>query len=627
MNFFKSMILCSVGVASLALTSCNDWLDVNTDPDSPSDAAALYYQRLAHIQFYTRDAQVFAGWRCSFANGDWTSTNGSTYYNVSIHYPTNSLCTTPYQWWFVGAYANVPDMYKKAMDAGNFQFAGVAELIKAYGSMLMTDLYGEMPYTYAAAEPALPPYDNGKTIFLGCLNDIDHAIELLEQGRSQAADLPTLAVNDSWNKGDLEKWIKFAYLLKARWINHLNKKAAGSYKEGKYDADEILRCLDNAMKSNADNTISHCIDANGDYDVLGWSEPIEYNGLFSVCGMNSGYFVTKRLEENLTNFAGNGVEDPRAAKIIPWCVSGKSADTPADVTFEGKWRRSKGVDMSAVPQAGGPLRASFGPANKDDKDPAHIDHFWIDTDNAVRKGDTLFIEQTSSCKEYFGNQDILYRRDGSDASTESGTFFTRVSSPVYLGVYPEVCFIRAEVLFNQGKKDLAFNAYKDGIKASIELMNERLSSWLSEDASLAKCPSFTVISEADKNNYLNNGIGTSGDLTLGKIFIQKHIALMFSMEVWNDYRRYDYDPAVFPGFFVPEAHKLSANAMKAVPDGKQFRRWRQCSHELNYNSKELQAIGEQVPGAVLKDKDGNPVAWNNADDVWTIPVWWDSDQQ
>lgn len=622
MKLLKSMILCGVGVASLALTSCNDWLNVNVDPDSPSDAAALYNQRLAHIQFYTRDAQVFAGWRNSFAGGDWTSTNGSTYYNVSIHYPTSSLVTTPYQWWFVGACANVPDMYNKAKAAGNDQYAGVAKLIKAYGMMLMTDLYGEMPYTQAVGENALPEYDNGKTIFMGCIADIDEAIKLLEAGLNQPKDLPTLAENDSWNGGDVKKWIKFAYLLKARWLNHLNKKGPGKYTDGKYDADEILACLKNAQQNNSDNTIAHCIDANGDYDVLGWAEPIEYNGLFSVCGMNSGYFVTKRLEENLTNFCGKGIEDPRAGKIIPWCTSAKSANTPADVKFEGKWRRSKGVDMAKVPQAGGPLRASFGPAKAGDVNPEHVGHFWIDTENPDRKGDTLYIEQTSSCKEYFGNQDILYRRNGTDASTESGTFFTRVSSPVYLGVYPEACFIKAEVLFNKNQKPEAFKAYQEGVRASMELMNERLTSWVAEDANLANCPSFVPMTKAEIDNYCNNALGTDADLTLGKIFIQKHIALMFSMEVWNDYRRYDYNADVFPGFFVPVAHNLSAGAMKAVPAGKMFRRWQQCSHELNYNSVNLQAIGAQVPGANMSAK-----AWNAEPDVWTIPVWWDSDQQ
>ena len=193
MKLTKSIILCGLGVAALSLTSCNDWLDINTDPENPSAESAEYYQRLAHIEFYTNDANQFAAWRSSMACGDWTRyVDGGTYYNMSIWFPTSAITTTSYQWWFVGAYANVPDMYDKAMAAGNYQYAGVARLIKAYGMMLMTDLYGEMPYTEAVGQSAIPKYDTGKTIFMGCINDIDEAIDLLNKGLNQTATLPKL---------------------------------------------------------------------------------------------------------------------------------------------------------------------------------------------------------------------------------------------------------------------------------------------------------------------------------------------------------------------------------------------------------------------------------------------------
>ena len=43
--------------------------------------------------------------------------------------------------------------------------------------------------------------------------------------------------------------------------------------------------------------------------------------------------------------------------------------------------------------------------------------------------------------------------------------------------------------------------------------------------------------------------------------------------------------------------------------------------ELNYNTANLQAIGATVPGA-----DTSIALWNAAEDVWTLPVWWDSAQ-
>ena len=97
------------------------------------------------------------------------------------------------------------------------------KVLLAYGYMLMTDLYGEMPYTQGLSESAIPEYDNGKTIYLGCLKDIDEAIDLLSRS-IDTNKMPSLAVGDFWNNGDVNKWSKLANLLKARWINKLIKK-------------------------------------------------------------------------------------------------------------------------------------------------------------------------------------------------------------------------------------------------------------------------------------------------------------------------------------------------------------------------------------------------------------------
>jgi hypothetical protein len=616
MKYIKSLIsLCAVGLISLSLVSCSDWLNINVDPENPSSESATYQTRLAHIEFYTNSATQFAAWRSSMSAGDWTRYfNGSTYWNMSYWNPQTGAVTTPYQWWFVGAASNISYMYDKAMEAEAWHYAGVAKVIRAYGFMLMTDLYGEMPYTDAVGENATPTYDNGKTIYLGCFNELNEGLELL--AKTQDPKLPSLAEGDFWNNGDVAKWIKFGNLLKARYAVKLSKKADGNYLDGKYDAATILDALSKGPQSNADNTIIYHTDDNSTtHDVLGWNEPVDYSPIYSVCGMNAGYMVTDMLYKNLTNFAGSGVEDPRADKIIPWAISEKSDDTPANIKWDGKWRRSLGVDMVTNDSPnlnGGPLRAGYT-AEK---------HWWIDSSSPTRLGDTVYVEATSTSKGYAAKTDLLYRRDGTDASKESGSFYSRVSSPTYLGTYSEACFIKAEVLFNQGNAPAAYAAYKEGIKASMEQMNVTLNSWVAGDPNLADCPSFTPMSQVDMDNFLDNGIGTAGNLTLGKILTQKRIALHFSVEIWNDMRRYDFDEELFHNWGVPAYHAVNAAALKGIPVGKQFRRWRQCSHELNYNAANLHAIGAEVPGA-----DMGLLQWNSAEDVWTIPVWWDSDQQ
>lgn len=617
MKLIKSIMLCGLVIAAFTFSSCNEWLDVNTDPENPTLEAAQYQLELAHCEFYTNSATQFAAWRTGMAMGDWTRYNGGgNYWNVSYWYPVDGQVTTPYQWFFVGAGPTLKDMYDKAMEAENWHYAGVAQVLLAYGFMLMTDLYGEMPYDDALSENALPVYSTGRRIYEGCFERIDEAIELLQ--KSIDPGLPALSVGDFWNDGNTDKWLKLSYLLKARWCAKLNKKAAGSYKDLKYDTNTIMDCLNKAMKSNADNTVINHTDDNGTtHDFLGWDEPVDYSPLYSVCGMNAGYMVTKMLYDNLTNFDGMGVEDPRADHIIPWARSRKGPDTPAEIKWNdnGTWRRSLGVDMlSNINNEGGPLRAAWSP----DK------HFYISSNNNLRLGDTVYVECTSESKGYAAKKDLLYRRGGVnyDESAESGSFYSRVSAPTYVGTYMEVCFIKAEILFNQGDKSGAFTAYKEGIKAAIELMNDKLNVWVAEDPTLRDCPSFTPMKQSDIDFFLANGIGTAADLTLGRIMTQKRLAMQFSVETWNDMRRYDFDKKVFLGWDIPAYHDVVAAAQKAIPSGKYYRRWRQCSHEYNYNSKNLIAIGTEVPGANTSLPN-----WNRADDAWTIPVWWDSDQQ
>lgn len=626
MKNINKIILSALVVVGLSATSCEKWLDVNTDPENPTAETSTYDGLLGNVEFYTNSAHQFADWRTGQAMGDWTGCYGrGNYANASYWLPATGWVTTSYQWWFVGAYVNIPQLIEKAEAAEAWHYAAAARVIKAYGFMLMTDLYGEMPYEEAASrDPSItaPKYANGKTIYLGCLQDIDDALKLFDRDQNTAA--ATLAVGDWWMNGNVETWKKFANFLKARWILKLSKKAAGKYSEGKYDEAAILAALDASFASGAENVVLHHTDNNSTtHDHLGWDEPVDYSPLYSVCGMNWGYLPTKMLYDNLTNFANLGVEDPRADHLLPWREAsepkkaGDAVDPRLKYTEDGVWFRGLGVDLSE------PIFSQKGPLR------TYVDkngHWYCDTDNAVRQADTVYVEMTSSSKGYAGNKDLLYRRSAKGpARAYSGSFYTRVSSPTYLGTYAEACFIRAEVLLKQGSKPAAFNAYKAGVEASINLMNEQLKAWVAEDGSLKDCPSFTPMEQSAIDNYLANGIGTAADLTLARILTQKRLHLMYSVEVWNDMRRYDFAEDKFLNWHIAADYYVSTAALKAIPLGKHLRRWMQCSHELNYNSENLKAIAEDVK-EYGENIDLTRDQWNNADDVWTVNVWWDSNK-
>lgn len=621
MKKLKSILI--GGAIALSLTGCNDWLDINVDPNRPTAESVPYQMLLPWCQFYmghdylntSSNAAMYTGHILRTSNA---REKGAALWNLGA--ATRRANT--YQWFYVGVGPNLDNLYEKAMADNAYHYAAASKLIRAYGFMLLTDVFGETPYTEAFGSAISPKFDTGKTIFIGCLNEIDEAIELFQ--KEQPATASPLAQGDSWNSGDKNKWLKFAYLLKARWINHLSKKEAGSYKEGKYDADEILRCLDLAMQSNDENTVIRHTDTNGNtHDVLGWNETVDYSTLFSCVGMNSNFYVTKTYYDNLTNFMGLGVEDPRADRFIPWARSQKSANSPKEIkwTEDGKWRRSLPVDIinSNITANSGPFAISWEPSTNS---------WYCKTDIKERQGDTIYVQARCSSKGYHSNIDLLWRAEaGNDASAMSGIFQVRPDSPTHLGSYWEACFIRAEVLARKGDAGGAKEALKKAVKAHMEGVNDQLNKWVSGDASLKNCPSFIPMNQADIDNYVNNVIAKAADQNLmGTIMTQKLISEEFMFETWNDFRRHDFDKNVFLEWDKSYEYRTNPNYQTYCPEGKGPRRWAPAGIEQNYNNINLEAIGAEVPGALElpHEKDAK---WYTSDQINTLNVWWDSTQQ
>lgn len=579
------------GVIALVSACKTDWLDVNVDPNNPSNAVASVASRLPWIQHHYLYAQGTAGVRGAFISQMLTYTSGTVTHSMASGWnPVAGYSTTPYQFFFVASAANLHDLESRAMEEEAWHYVGAAKAIRALGFMLMTDWYGEMPYTEALGEAVTPVFDDGKTIFEGCIKDIDEAIDYLK--REQPVTASKLSEGDSWNGGDVNKWLRMCYGLKARWLNNLSKKT------GVYDTGAILKLLEEAPQSNSDNTIVNHVDVAGDNvgDVL-FEDPLMASIVFSNVGMNTSVRITKWYEDILTNFGGNGVEDPRADKLIPW------AQFDGGKTF----KRSKGVDMqSDIRMNNGPMVASFNSSNEGITSNGRTvaPHSWyVNTADQNRWADTVYVSFRSNSIGYYKSDDDIYTwEDGTVAST--GSFYSRPDAPTHFLCYHEMCFIKAEVLFREGRKSEAFQAYRAGIKAHIDLMNDKLVSYGAVN------PSKSPMEQTKIDEFMEKGIGTESSLTLGKIMTQKFIAMSFSQQNWNDMRRMDYNGEIYQNWAIPYEYYQTAQAQTKIPLGKQFRRIMQVSHEINYNSTNF--------------LNSHPHA--ASDDIWSYPVWWDTEE-
>lgn len=628
----KSIYSFIVLLMVISLTSCKDWLDVNSNPNIANDEVPTPDLRLRSIQMQFVDAYESSGTRASWITQNITKTGGNTNNDLIArwNFPLASA-TWPYQAFFVYTAGNLNPLIEKATEEEAWHYVGAAQLIHAWGFMLMTDLYGEMPYTEALTGEITPKYDDGKTIFYGSLEMLDKAIENLS--KSQPAGATPLADGDIWNGGDVDKWLMLAHGLKARWLNNLSKKSF-------YDPDEILANLEKGPRAVSDNTVMRYINSASS-DRAGSLASLQFGNVGSTTTRMSKWYV-----DLLTNTfeGGSGVVDPRATRIIP---SGEVTNENG----EKEWRLSKGVDMinSDIRTKGGPVAFEIMATRPDantshplglvrasgsERDDPSFKNRWFTTNNTPeRMGDSIYIptysdrldwiaDFTDNTNDYYlANRynGITEDNPNFDASTpnvtSTGSFYIRADAPAHLLCYHEMCFIRAEILFRKGDLGGALDAYRDGIRAHMEAMNEKLRDY-------PQVYGKQIISEEEITEFLNSeAVAQSPDeLTMAKIMQQKQIAMSFTVQNWNDMRRFNYSVphpefgVVYPDFGRPYEFDAAAAECYPTDNPNDVRYWprriQQCSHEINYNSENWLA--------------SNPEA--NQRTIISYPVWWDTEE-
>lgn len=659
-------------LALITMSSCKDWLDVNTDPDNPSNKSATVYNRLPWIQYYYMYAWGTANTRGSAIAQMVTTASRTAAIGLQANWnPAQGISTTVYQNWFLGAACNIPDLINKSKEDNSPYYEAAGRVVRAMGFIMMCDFYGEMPYTYAVTADFTPSYDNGDVIYKGCLEDIDKAIEIFSEPQPTGA--VALSEGDIWCGGDPNAWLKLCYGLKARWLNNMSKLST-------FDPQEVLNCIEKGPASNAENIVMkhYNVDTAGYNFTVG--DAYGPNVTYDSMAWGTGQRLTRWYVNLLTNFKGSGVEDPRANKLLPSAMYQVTLNADASAISSYKWIRDEGLnaydpdgDMISARHVFGNLNAYLAPATKDVTKEykvedikkyyksgvagfvAAIHKYYSDDNVTVTEGADKVTVVYHAGAMYVNDTNPLYIEDikyvqlrsdgvfetaglavndmncyysGSSATTRAlgfvqgtGAFYSRIDSDSDILTYAEMCFIKAEVLFNKGDKAGAYTAYINGIKAHFDRMNLKLTNWQADgccttargfDVSFAYAP----IPQSEINAYLASAavVQNSGQLTLSDIMMQKYIAMGPNYQNYNDVRKYNYyvegvytemkDPAYRNGNGIFDANPTSK--------GHFVRRWKHSTHETNYNSTEVGNIYEQY------GMDG-PLD----ERIWAIPVFWD----
>lgn len=214
--------------------SCKDLTELNENPngvqsdlvnpnlilptvltEAAKDYLDLGYQNIAGVVQHTqKDA-----WSGSHNGYDWSDQNWGGYYGVLRN---NDL------------------LYQRAGET-NFEFhQGVALVMRAFEFGLITDLWGDAPYTNAlkaeagGAENLTPAFDSQETIYRGILADLEKANTMLSKPKGSYSELPKSGglPADVYFNGDPKGWQKFANSLALRYFLRISDKLPDVAKAG-----------------------------------------------------------------------------------------------------------------------------------------------------------------------------------------------------------------------------------------------------------------------------------------------------------------------------------------------------------------------------------------------------------
>ncbi len=201
-----------------SVSSCDIFdLDVNTDPNNPSQAS---FELL--LSNATLDASnLFAADLNDMAMGFMSLTSSFDDFNMN-----NGTWVSQWNLLYEGPLTDLDRIIVAATEAGNVpKTLGAAQVLKAYYFSLMVDLWGNVPYSEAFKGDQgikAPVFDNGATIYANLLTMVDEAI-----ANFKVTSSATLGGDLIYN-GNVTRWLKAAHSLKLRLLIQSRKADPGA---------------------------------------------------------------------------------------------------------------------------------------------------------------------------------------------------------------------------------------------------------------------------------------------------------------------------------------------------------------------------------------------------------------
>jgi len=216
----------AIALIALGLSSCGKFGDVNISPNAattPKTSALL-----TNVETYLGSDAVGAPSPTITAPITGFLSPYYTQHYSQVQYPDNQLYpSTGISW--DGTYAVVlEDLYNiiavnsatpnvKADGGNSINQIQIARILKAYYFSILTDKYGDVPYTQALIKKVDPAYDKQQAIYTDLFKELSSAVASFQVGVGDPI------VGDIIYNGDLTMWKRFANSLRLSLAMRLSK--------------------------------------------------------------------------------------------------------------------------------------------------------------------------------------------------------------------------------------------------------------------------------------------------------------------------------------------------------------------------------------------------------------------
>ena len=215
-NISKYAVLLALTATPLVITSCRQELDINVDPNNPSQATLPGLLSASQVGF------AFA------LGGEGTRMPASIVQHYAGHraqpldyaqYRITSSATDGTWTALYNTLMDMKEMENKAAASGNQAYLGVSKILQAHAFSVTTDLFGDIPFSQAlqGRTNITPVYDKQEDIYPALITMIDEGVAAL------TAATETIS-GDIVYGGDVTKWKKYGNSLKLRLLNHLSSR-------------------------------------------------------------------------------------------------------------------------------------------------------------------------------------------------------------------------------------------------------------------------------------------------------------------------------------------------------------------------------------------------------------------